>query len=56
MGVTVSREFSDAVASCVNRGDSLESLLENPEVVDSTMFLIDVTDQTSVCASLEDLL
>ena len=33
MGVTVSRDFSDAVASCVSKGSSLESLLEDPEVV-----------------------
>lgn len=44
MGVTISREFSDAVVSCVNRNGSLENLLEDPEVVDSTIFIINVAD------------
>ena len=44
MGVTVSREFSDAVASCVNKGSGLENLLEDPEVVNSSIFLIDAAN------------
>ena len=44
MGVTASREFSDEVASCVNQGRSLESLLEDSEVVNSSIFLFDVAN------------
>ncbi len=40
MGATASREFNDAIATCVNRGDSFETLLEDPDVVNSSIFLI----------------
>ncbi len=40
MGATASREFSDAVVACVNRGASFETLLEDPDVVNSSIFLI----------------
>ncbi|KAL9609463.1 MAG: hypothetical protein Q9167_005769 [Letrouitia subvulpina] len=31
MGATASREFNDAVATCINGGDSFENLLEDPD-------------------------
>lgn len=40
MGATASREFNDAVMNCVDRGDNFESLLEDPDVVNSTSSLM----------------
>jgi len=42
MSIIVSREFSDVVTSYVKKGSSLESLLEDLEVVNSSIFLINV--------------
>lgn len=40
MGATASRDLNNAIATCVNRGDTFESLLEDQDVINSTFFLI----------------
>ena len=43
MGVSASRQFSDEVAACVNKGLGLEDLLLNPEVVSKTILHTSLT-------------
>ncbi len=44
MGVTTSREFSDAVSTYVNGGGNLENLLEDPKVVNFFPISTSLTD------------